>query len=393
MSTSSGAIERFDDKARETFEHAGKTTVYRGELLRHPVYTRVLHWTVALFFFLALFTGFGIYMPWLFRWFTPIFGGGQLSRIMHPYFAVAFVFFFGLQALNWLQPMIWTAPDSAWMRNIKKIVSGEEKVDPPDTGFFNAGQKVQFWEIVIGCVAFLITGIILWAGARTFGRTPVAISYVVHDIFALIMLGGIFIHIYLSTIGEPGTFQSMIRGAVSEAWAWTFHPAWYKQVTGRDPQQACEEARWQMNGGSRPEPRTVPKESSAAPDIVSTAAIPAEIRGQRYISLATFRKNGVAVYTPVWFAEEGGKLYFMTNSKLGKCKRIRSNPQVKIAPCTIRGKVIGPEFPATARILPPEEFARTRQAIQAKYWLARVPFMWRNTDTCLEITLTAGPNA
>ena len=63
---------------------------------------------------------------------------------------------------------------------------------------------------------------------------------------ALIMLGGIFIHIYLSTFGEPGTFQAMTRGAVSEAWAWTFHPAWYKEVTGRDPRQAYEEARRQM---------------------------------------------------------------------------------------------------------------------------------------------------
>ncbi len=116
-------------------------------------------------------------------------------------------------------------------------------MDPPETGFFNGGQKAQFWEIVGGSVVYLITGIILWMGARTFGRWPVAVSYVLHDISALIMLGGIFIHIYLSTIGEPGTFQAMIRGAVSEAWAWTFHPAWYKQVTGRDPVEACEEAR------------------------------------------------------------------------------------------------------------------------------------------------------
>ncbi len=117
------------------------------------------------------------------------------------------------------------------------------------------------------------------------------------------------------------------------------------------------------------------------------ATIPAEIHGQRYISLATFRKNGAAVYTPVWFAEDNDRLYFMTNSKLGKCKRIRNNPQVKIAPCTMRGKITGPEFPATARILPAEEFARVRRLINAKYWLARVPFLWRNTDTCLEITL------
>jgi formate dehydrogenase subunit gamma len=128
------------------------------------------------------------------------------------------------------------------MKNIRQAVSGEEKLEPPETGFFNGGQKLQFWEIVGGCIVYLITGVIMWAGARTFGRTAVWISYVLHDISALIMLGGIFIHIYLSTIGEPGTFGGMIRGAVSDAWAWTFHPAWYKEVTGKDPRQAYQEA-------------------------------------------------------------------------------------------------------------------------------------------------------
>ncbi|MFY9672975.1 MAG: formate dehydrogenase subunit gamma [Terriglobales bacterium] len=242
----SGAIERFDHEARRKFESKGHTTVYRGELMRHPVYTRFIHWSVALFFFLALFTGFGIYLPWLFRWFSPIFGGGPLSRQMHPYFGLGFVFFFSLQVLNWLEPMLWAPGDTNWMRNVHKIVSNEVKMDPPETGFFNAGQKVMFWEIVGGCIVYLITGTILWAGARTFGGTAVAISYVLHDISALIMLGGIFIHIYQSTFGEPGTFQAMVRGAVSEAWAWTFHPAWYKEVTGRDPVEACEEARREM---------------------------------------------------------------------------------------------------------------------------------------------------
>jgi formate dehydrogenase subunit gamma len=132
------------------------------------------------------------------------------------------------------------------VRNIRNVVSGSEKMEHPETGFFNAGQKIQFWEIVAGSVFYLVTGIVLWAGANTFGPWTVAVSYVLHDISALIMLGGIFIHIYLSTVGEPGTFQAMTRGAVSEAWAWTFHPAWYKQVTGRDPYQACEEARRRM---------------------------------------------------------------------------------------------------------------------------------------------------
>ena len=53
---------------------------------------------------------------------------------------------------------------------------------------------------------------------------------------------------------------------------------------------------------------------------VMPEAIPSEIRGQKYISLTTFRKNGVAVATPVWFGEEGDKLYVMTRSDMGKDK-------------------------------------------------------------------------
>ena len=114
--------------------------------------------------------------------------------------------------------------------------------------------------------------------------------------------------------------------------------------------------------------------------------IPSAISGQRYISLATFRKNGNAVYTPVWFAEENGRLYVMTASKMGKTKRLRNNPKVKIAPCTMRGKITGPEFSATARMLPSDDGPRVRRLINAKYWLARLSFLFPNTDTYIEIT-------
>jgi len=114
--------------------------------------------------------------------------------------------------------------------------------------------------------------------------------------------------------------------------------------------------------------------------------IPPEIRGQRYISLATFRKDGTPVYTPVWFGEKNGHLYVMTASKTGKAKRLRNNPEVRIAPSTMRGKVTGPEFSARVRFLKPEEFRHAQKLIKAKYWLARVPFLWRNIDTYLEIT-------
>jgi len=115
-------------------------------------------------------------------------------------------------------------------------------------------------------------------------------------------------------------------------------------------------------------------------------SIPSAIHGQKYISLGTFRKNGAKVATPVWFGEGDDKLYVMTRSDMGKTKRIRNNPRVTVTPCTMRGKVTGAEFAASARILPPADHAYARQTLNMKYWLARVPLIWSRTDTYLEIT-------
>ncbi len=223
-------------------DRLGRTVVYVGEMMRHPVYTRFLHWMVGIFFFLALLSGFGVYAPWIFRFFTPIFGGGAMTRFLHPWFGLAFVLFFALQAVNWWAVMLWTPADSKWMKNIKSYVTNEEAMEPRDVGFFNAGQKLQFWEIVGGCIAYVITGVMMWF-PTVFGRILVSIAYVIHDISALVMLFGIFFHVYLSTFGEPGTIQAMTRGTVSKAWAWTHHPAWYHEVTGRDPYQDMEAER------------------------------------------------------------------------------------------------------------------------------------------------------
>ena len=113
--------------------------------------------------------------------------------------------------------------------------------------------------------------------------------------------------------------------------------------------------------------------------------IPPEIQGQKYISLTAFRKSGAAVATPVWFGEQDDQLYVMTRSDSGKYKRIRNNPQVRVAPCTIRGKITGPEFAATTRILPPEDWPRARQTIEKKYWLTRISFLWSKKNVYIEI--------
>jgi uncharacterized protein len=113
--------------------------------------------------------------------------------------------------------------------------------------------------------------------------------------------------------------------------------------------------------------------------------IPPDIQGHKYILLTTFRKNGTAVPTPVWFGEDNANLYVMTRSDSGKFKRLRNNPQVRVAPCTVRGKLTGPEFSASARILPPQDWPRASRTIRGKYWLARLPF-WSKKNVYLEIS-------
>ena len=110
-----------------------------------------------------------------------------------------------------------------------------------------------------------------------------------------------------------------------------------------------------------------------------------QLEGRRYLSLASFRKSGQEVRTPLWFAEENGKLYVMTRDDSWKYKRIRNRPQVRVAPCTARGRVTGAWTDAVARILPREEEAPAREALRRKYWLMRFPWLWSKHNVFLSI--------
>jgi uncharacterized protein len=116
--------------------------------------------------------------------------------------------------------------------------------------------------------------------------------------------------------------------------------------------------------------------------------IPVGLQGQKYISLTTFKKDGTGVATPVWFGEEDGKLYIMTRSDMWKTKRVRNNPQARVAPCTIRGKVTGPEFNATARLLPPDDHAKARKTVTRKYWMAWLSSPFSRADAFIELSFS-----
>ena len=108
-----------------------------------------------------------------------------------------------------------------------------------------------------------------------------------------------------------------------------------------------------------------------------------EYRRQRTVLLTTRKRDGATVGTPVNIAlGADGRAYFRTWSATGKAKRIRTFPQVWIAPCTARGQATGPQRQATAVLLCGPEAAVAARALAAKYPLLQrvmVPVFHRLT--------------
>ena len=125
---------------------------------------------------------------------------------------------------------------------------------------------------------------------------------------------------------------------------------------------------------------------------------PSELARERYVNLATVKRSGEEVKTPIWFAadpQDPRRLWMYTNGKSWKVKRIRNNRQSRVAACSARGRVHGAWLPATARIETDEKkIGRALDLLVAKYgWQARLLLLgarlgntWKDR-TILEVTL------
>jgi len=101
---------------------------------------------------------------------------------------------------------------------------------------------------------------------------------------------------------------------------------------------------------------------------------PAILGEHRYICLATLRRNGAEVRTPVWFAAAGERLYVVTAGDAGKVKRLRHSPRLRVAPCGPRGRVDGAWQDGVGCIVTDAGLiARAHAALRAKYgWQMRL---------------------
>ena len=97
----------------------------------------------------------------------------------------------------------------------------------------------------------------------------------------------------------------------------------------------------------------------------------ADLAGHAYCRLVTFRRNGVPVATPMWFAVESDRIYMKTEAPSGKLKRIANDPRVEVGPCSVAGRPLGAAAAGRARLLDAVEAARAEAVLRRRYGLGR----------------------
>ncbi|MFI1398233.1 PPOX class F420-dependent oxidoreductase [Streptomyces sp. NPDC020681] len=117
----------------------------------------------------------------------------------------------------------------------------------------------------------------------------------------------------------------------------------------------------------------------------------------RYISVTTFRKNGTGVPTPVWFVEDGGKLYVWSRTDSWKVKRLRNDQRVVVSVCDARGRIAEGALTAegTAELLDAAGTAAIRKLLSRKYtwqfwlvdWPATLARLGKRPHTGIAVTI------
>lgn len=92
-----------------------------------------------------------------------------------------------------------------------------------------------------------------------------------------------------------------------------------------------------------------------------------QFSGRRYINLESYKKDGAPKQTPVQSIEENGRVYFRTDPKTWKVKRIRNNPHVRIVPSGRNGNPTGTWTDGEAHILQGEDYNRVMALFKEEY--------------------------
>ena len=202
---------------------------------RYTAGARVNHWITAVSLILLAISGLSLYYPSLY-FLTALFGGGQLTRIIHPWLGCLLLVSFAGLFFRFVRYHLWERTDSVWMSRPRDVLTGHDEL-LPEVGRYNAGQKLVFWSMTILILVLFVTGIVIWD--QYFFAYPSIeqkrVAVLIHALAATVAIIVWIIHVY-AAIWVRGTVRAMTKGSVTGGWAWRHHRRWLREeVTKQAP--------------------------------------------------------------------------------------------------------------------------------------------------------------
>lgn len=197
-------------------------------ILRYTPNERANHWITAICFVLLALSGLALFHPAMAPLYA-VLGGGQWTRILHPFIGVVMFISFLILAMRFWHHNYLDRDDVQWLKQIDDVLAARED-RLPEVGRYNAGQKLLFFVMVVCLVLLLLSGIVIWRRyfSMYFPIGVIRLAADVHAITATVLMLGIIFHIY-AAIWVKGSVGAMLRGTVTWGWARKHHPRWFRE--------------------------------------------------------------------------------------------------------------------------------------------------------------------
>lgn len=201
---------------------------------RYTAAARLNHWVTAFSLILLALSGMALFHPALF-FLTDLFGGGQNTRMVHPWIGVILAASFCGLFIRFWRANLWNTDDSTWMGRLGAVLRGDDG-KLPEIGKYNAGQKLVFWGMSLLILLLLASGLVIW-DTYFFQYTSIDQKRLAVLLHAMGAVGAILIwivHVY-AAIWVRGTIRAMTDGNVTGGWAWRHHRKWLREEVEKRP--------------------------------------------------------------------------------------------------------------------------------------------------------------
>jgi formate dehydrogenase subunit gamma len=193
---------------------------------------RIVHWGLAVSCLFCLVSGLGfMFHSWSII--PTVLGGYYATKWMHIFSGLFFAAFLVYAFFMWKRYCEFEPDDAKW------IINGGGYLWPtknlPPVYKYNARQKAYFWCIVAFGVIIAVTGVMMW-NADMFPNVIMRWAFMFHALSAMVIGSFFMVHLYLGTIGNPGTASAMFTGKCSRAWCQTHCPRWLEERDNYKPE-------------------------------------------------------------------------------------------------------------------------------------------------------------